>query len=413
MNSYAVIVLVALLAEYTLSLVASLLSIRSLSPDLPAEFREVHDPSTYARTQDYTRVRTRFRLVSSTVNLAALLGFWQVGGFDWLDQLVSRLGFGPVRTGLLYIGGLALGSSLLHLPFTLYATFVIEERFGFNRTNARTFWGDVAKGLLLAVVLGGLLLGAILFFFERAGGSAWLWCWGAVMVFGLVTHFIAPTWIMPLFNTFTPLEAGELREAILAYARSVAFPLEGIFVIDGSRRSTKANAFFTGFGKHKRIALFDTLLKKQTTPEFVAIVAHEVGHYKRKHVLKNMVLGFAHAGALFWLLSFFLGSRSLFDAFFMEELSVYAGLVFFGLLFTPIEMVLSLVAHAYSRKHEFQADEFAAVTTGQAEPLIAALKKLAADNLSSLTPHWFDVALHHSHPPLLQRIDALRTVKGE
>ena len=284
MNSYAVIVLVALLAEYALSLVASLLTIQSLSPDLPAELRDMRDPSTYARTQDYTRVRTRFRLVSSTVNLAALLGFWQVGGFDWFDQLVSRVGFGPVRTGLLYIGGLALGSSLLHVPFTLYATFVIEERFGFNRTNARTFWGDIAKGLLLAVVLGGLLLGAILFFFERAGGSAWLWCWGVVTVFGLVTHFIAPTWIMPLFNTFTPLETGELREAILAYARAVAFPLEGIFVIDGSRRSTKANAFFTGFGKHKRIALFDTLLKKQTTPELVAIVAHEVGHYKRKHV---------------------------------------------------------------------------------------------------------------------------------
>ena len=239
MNSYAVIVLVALLAEYALSLVASLLNIQSLSPDLPAELRDVHDPSTYARTQDYTRVRTRFRLVSTTVNLAVLLGFWQVGGFDWLDQLVGRFGFGPVRTGLLYIGGLALGSNLLYLPFILYATFVIEERFGFNRTNARTFWGDVAKGLLLAVVLGGLLLGAILFLFERAGGSAWLWCWGAVTVFGLVTHFIAPTWIMPLFNTFTPLETGELREAILAYARSVAFPLEGIFVIDGSRRSTK------------------------------------------------------------------------------------------------------------------------------------------------------------------------------
>ena len=413
MNFYAVIVLVALLAEYVLSLVASLLNLRSLSPELPEGFRGVHDPGTYARSQEYTRMRTRFSLVSSTFSLAILLGFWQIGGFNWLDQLVKGLPLGPVPTGLLYIGGLALGSSILGLPFKLYATFVIEERFGFNRTNARTFWGDVAKGLLLAIVLGGILLGAILFFFTWAGGSAWLWCWGAATAFALASHFIAPTWIMPLFNKFTPLETGKLREAILSYARSVAFPLEGIFVIDGSRRSTKANAFFTGFGKHKRIALFDTLLKRQTTPELVAIVAHEVGHYKRKHVLKRMAIGIAHFGVVFWLLSFFLGSRPLFDAFFMEELSVYAGLVFFGLLFTPIEMVLSLLAHAYARRNEFQADEFAALTTAQVEPLITALKKLSADNLSNLTPHWLEVALHHSHPPLLQRIDALRAVKSE
>ena len=413
MNVYALIVLVALLAEYVLSLVASLLNLRSLSPELPEEFRGVHDPGTYARSQEYTRMRTRFSLVSSTFSLAILLGFWQVGGFNWLDRLVRGFGLGPVPTGLLYIGGLALGSGMLGLPFKLYATFVIEERFGFNRTNARTFWSDVAKGLLLAIVLGGILLGAILFFFAWAGGSAWLWCWGAATAFALAAHFIAPTWIMPLFNRFTPLETGELREAVLSYARAVAFPLEGVFIIDGSRRSTKANAFFTGFGKHKRIALFDTLLKRQTTSELVAIVAHEVGHYKRKHVPKRMAIGIAHFGVVFWLLSFFLGSRPLFDAFFMEELSVYAGLVFFSLLFTPIEMVLSLLAHAYSRRNEFQADEFAVLTTAQVEPLITALKKLSADNLSNLTPHWLEVVLHHSHPPLLQRIDALRAVKSE
>ena len=414
MNLYALIVLVALLAEYTLSLVASLLNLRSLGQELPEELRGVHDSSTYARSQQYTRVRTRFSLVSSTFSLAVLLGFWQVGGFNWLDRLVRGFALGQVPTGLLYIGGLALGSSVLGLPFKLYATFVIEERFGFNRTNARTFWSDVAKGLLLTVVFGGILLGAILFFFEWAGGLAWLWCWGAVTAFGLVTHFIAPTWIMPLFNKFTPLEAGELREAILSYGRSVAFPLKGIFVIDGSRRSTKANAFFTGFGKHKRIALFDTLLKKQTAQELVSIVAHEVGHYRRKHVLKRMAIGITHSGVLLWLLSLFLGSRPLFDAFYMEALSVYAGLVFFGLLFTPIDMVLSLLAYADSRRNEFQADEFAAATTGQSEPLITALKKLSADSLSNLTPHWLEVVLHHSHPPLLQRIDALRgaTTKG-
>ena len=411
MNTYAWIVLVALLGEFALSMLTSLLNIRAMGPTVPDEFRSVYDDETYARWQDYTRARTRFDLLHSACSLAVLLLFWQLGGFGWLDRVCRGVGLGPVPTGLLFVGALVVGSTALGLPFRIYSTFVIEARFGFNRTTARTFVFDLLKGLVLGSVLGGSLLALVLFFFGWAGPLAWLWCWGAATAFMLTAQFVAPTWIMPLFNTFSRLDSGELKDALLEYARATRFPLDGVFVIDGSRRSAKANAFFTGFGSRKRIALFDTLIEKQTTPELVAIVAHEVGHYKRRHILKGLTLSLAHTGALFWLLSLFLDRPSLFDAFAVSEPSVHAGLVFFGLLFTPIELVLSVLVHQFSRTYEYEADAFAADTTGSAEPLIASLKKLSADNLSNLTPHPMHVFLHHSHPPVLERITALRALE--
>ncbi|MDP6582535.1 MAG: M48 family metallopeptidase [Vicinamibacterales bacterium] len=410
MNIYALIVLVALLGEFALSVVSSLLNVQAMSPNVPGEFRSVYDDETYARSQQYTRARTRFGLVQEAVSLVTLLLFWQLGGFGWLDGLCRETGLGPVPTGLLFVASLVVASTVLGLPFRIYSTFVIEERFGFNRTTMSTFVLDRVKGLVLGAVLGGALLALVLFFFEWAGPLAWLWCWGAATAFTLTAQFVAPTWIMPLFNTFSPLESGELKDALLDYARSAEFPLDGVYVIDGSRRSAKANAFFTGFGSRKRIALFDTLIEKQSTPELVAVVAHEVGHYKRRHILKNLVIGLSHTGALFWLLSLFLDRQGLFDAFGVSEPSVHAGLVFFGLLFTPIELALSIVVNRFSRRYEFEADAFAADTTGAGEPLITALKTLSADNLSNLTPHPLQVFLHHSHPPVLQRIAALRAL---
>lgn len=212
---------------------------------------------------------------------------------------------------------------------------------------------------------------------------------------------------MPLFHRFEPLEDGELRAAILDYARSVSFPLEGIYVIDGSRRSTKANAFFTGFGSNKRIALFDTLVARHTTEELVAVVAHEIGHYRRRHILQGMVIGLAHVGLLFWLLSRFVHSEGLFEAFGVREPSVYVGLVLFGLLYTPIELALSLALNALSRRNEYQADAFAVATTGRARELSDALRKLTAENFSNLSPHPFYVALNDSHPPLRERLEAI------
>lgn len=413
MNEFALIILVAIVGEYALSALSSVLNLRALSPALPAEFGGVFEGERYARSQEYTRTRTRFGLVRGAVSLAVVLAWWQAGGFEWLDQLLRGLGYGSIVTGLLYIGALGLASTVLGLPFRIYSTFVIEQRFGFNRTTPATFAADLAKSLALTLLLGGVLLGAVLVFFEWTGALAWLWCWLAATVFLLVFQFVAPTWIMPLFNTFTPLESGALRDAILDYARRADFPVRDIFVVDGSRRSSKANAFFTGIGRNKRIGLFDTLVRDYGVGELVAVVAHEVGHYKKGHVTQGLALQIGYLGALFFILSLVLRQEGLFAAFYMSEMSIYAGLVFFGLLFTPVELLLSLLVNAVSRKNEFQADAFAAGTTGSGEPLIAALKKLSADSLTNLTPHPLHVFLHYSHPPVLQRIEALRRTEGE
>ena len=408
MNAYAAIVWAALLAEYGASVLSGVLNVRALSTTLPLEFEEVFEPEAYAKSQQYTRATTRFGLIRDTANLLVVIAVWHLAGFEWLDQTVRQAGYGPVPTGLLFIGALVAGLMVLGLPFRVYGTFVIESRFGFNRTTPTTFLADSVKGLLLALTLGGALMAGILFFFAWAGSYAWLWCWGASAAFLLVVQVIAPSWIMPLFNTFTPLDAGELRDAIMAYARTAAFPLKDIFLVDGSRRSSKANAFFTGIGRNKRIGLFDTLVAGYSVSELVAVVAHEIGHYRKGHLSQGIVVQVAYLGGLFFTMSLVVGQVGLFDAFYMTESSVYAGLVFFGLLFTPVEMALSLFVNALSRRNEFEADAFAAETPGHGEHLISALKKLSADTLTNLTPHPLHVVLHHSHPPVVERIAALR-----
>jgi STE24 endopeptidase len=407
MNPFFFIILFALLIEYAVGVVANLLNLKSLGSEVPSALEGVYQPEEYRKAQEYIRTNTRFDFVTDTFSLLVLLSFWFAGGFNYLDQVVRSWGFGPVLIGLLYIGILMLGYSLLTLPFSIYHTFVIEERFGFNRTTPRTFLLDRIKGLGLTALLGAALLSGILALFEHVGYHAWVYCWLAVTVFSLIMQYVAPTWIMPLFNKFTPLEPGELKEAMLNYARSVRFPVTNVFVVDGSRRSSKSNAFFTGFGRNKRIALFDTLIKKHTVPELIAVLAHEIGHYKKKHILQGTIINILHTGVLFFVLSIFLGSPGLYGAFYMQQQSIYSGIVFFGLLYTPLEMVLSVIMHALSRKNEYEADRFAAETIQQPQHLIEALKKLHAGNLSNLMPHSFYVFLNYSHPPLLQRIRAI------
>jgi STE24 endopeptidase len=399
----------ALVIELGISHLADLLNLASLDAELPREFRDVYDRDTYRRSQAYTRERTRFGMLTASLRLALLFAFWFAGGFDAVDQFLRRFALGPIWTGLAFFAVLALANGFVSLPLGWWSTFVIEQRFGFNRTTPRTFWGDLAKGVLLAVVLGGPLLAAILWLFERAGNHAWIYGWMATTAVTMLLQYVAPTWIMPLFNKFERLGSGDLRDAILAYARAVAFPVEGVFVIDGSRRSTKANAFFTGFGRRKRIALFDTLLGRLGTGEVLAVVAHEIGHYKRRHVLKGIAISVAQTGLLFWLVSLVLQSHALYDAFFMTERSVHAGLVFFAIALAPLELAVSVGLHALSRRHEREADAFAVETIGSGEHLATGLKRLSAESLSNLTPHPFYVLLHYSHPPVLERIAALRS----
>ncbi|MFA6472715.1 MAG: M48 family metallopeptidase [Candidatus Latescibacterota bacterium] len=414
MNIYVIIILLALLLDYFLNLLADILNLRKLSGEIPPDFSDVYDRETYRKSQEYTRAKTRFGIFVSTVSLAALLVFWFFGGFNWLDIFVRSWRLNQIVTGIVYIALLLLIKELFSLPFSAVDTFVIEERFGFNRTKPATFFTDLLKGLALAILLGGPILAVVLVFFEKTGVYAWLYCWVISTIFTLILQFIAPTWIMPLFNKFKPLEEGELKNGILDYAKSVDFPLTGVFVMDGSRRSSKSNAFFTGFGRNKRIALFDTLIAKHSIPELIAILAHEIGHYKKKHVIQGMIISIFHAGFVFFLLSLFLGNQTLFQAFLMAHVSVYAGLIFFGLLYTPVELILSLLLNLLSRHNEYEADRFAVRTIPFPSALITALKNLAAHNLTNLSPHPFHVFLNYSHPPLPERIGAIeKRLKNE
>jgi STE24 endopeptidase len=407
MHPITVIILAALLIDAVVSVAADFLNLKSVRTRLPKAFEGLYDPQRYTAAQRYLRVNTRFGWVTAAVNLAVLLLFWFSGGFQWLDAWVRGLGHGDIVNGLLYIGILVACKALIELPFGIYATFGIEARFGFNQTTWKTYLSDRIKGALLAILLGGPLLALILAFFLHAGPLAWFYCWAATVGFMLLMQYIAPTWIMPLFNRFEPLEEGALNDAIMAYARSIDFALDRIFVMDGSKRSSKSNAFFTGFGRHRRIVLFDTLVEKHTTEELVAVLAHEMGHYKKKHIIKNLLVGIVQAGVMFFILSLFISYPGLFAAFHVQEVSVYAGLIFFGLLYAPLDGLTGIALQALSRKHEYEADRFAVQTSQNGPALITALKKLTVDNLSNLQPHPFYVFLNYSHPPILNRIQAI------
>ena len=368
--------------------------------------------SGIGRPSSTRATRTGFGSVTSTFNLLTLLLFWFLGGFNLVDQFVRSFGFNPIVTGLLFIGSLSLLRMVLFLPFHIYSTFVIEVRFAFNRTTPKIFVLDLLKGVLLSVILDAPLLAGVYALFEYGGPPMWFYCWLAVACYSLIMAFVYPIWIMPIFNKFTPLADGELRSAILAYAGKVRFPLKDIVVMDGSKRSRHSNAFFTGFGRNKRVVLFDTLIAQQTVPALVSVFAHEVGHYKKKHVIWFTVASIAQQGVMFFLVSLFLNNRDLFTAFYMTSPSVYGSMVLFGMLYQPLAFVLSLLFRAVSRQAEYAADRYAADTIEQPEALADALKKLIRDNLGHLTPHPFYVWLNYTHPPLLARIRAIRARAG-
>jgi STE24 endopeptidase len=407
LNIYLFVILASLGASWFLGVLSNVLTIRALQPEPPVELVDVFDNEKYAKSQGYARATLQFSNIVDTLSTLFIFGVILFGGFNWLDIQVRALELAPIWTGLVYIGSLSILFWAVSLPFEIYQTFVLEHRFGFNTTTVGTFVADRFKGVVLTAILGGGLLTGVLYFFERAGDVAWLWCWGLAVAFSLAVTYVAPIWILPLFNKFTPLEKGALRDSLEAYAAKADFELDGIFVMDGSKRSTKGNAFFTGFGGRKRIALFDTLIEEQTSEEITAVLAHEVGHAKRGHIRKRLIVGSLKTGVVFYLMSLFMTSPGLFAAFGMEHISIYAGLIFFGLLYTPVSLVLAVVANCVSRKHEFEADDFAAKTTGQPGAMVSALKKLSASNLTNLTPHPLTVWLEYSHPPVLERVRAL------
>ena len=414
-NPIAIFILLALFALWNLDFISSLLNLKALDPQLPDEFKGVYDEDKYAKSQQYTRVSARYGIITSTYSLTVLLVFWFVGGFGLLDEWLRSFGWSETITGLIFIGSLLIGNSLLSLPFQVYDTFVIEERFGFNKTTPKTFIIDQLKGFLLAVILGAPLLALIIWIFATVE-NAWLWAWLSFTGFQLLMTYLAPSVILPLFNKFEPMEDGELKSSIQEMAKKCDFPLTEIHVMDGSKRSTKSNAFFTGFGKHKKIALFDTLIENHSNDELLAVLAHEVGHFKKKHIIQRIVFSIIQTAVIFFLLGMVTNkesgfARSLFDAFGVTEISTYAGLVFFLLLFSPVSRLLSIVGNAISRKHEFEADAYAAEIQTTPAHLITGLKKLSADNLSNLTPHPFPVFLDYSHPPTLTRIKALKALQ--
>jgi len=408
MNIYLVIILFIIIGSYLLDTVVETVNVRHARTDLPEEYEGYYDAETYRKAQNYLKENTRFGIIADTVTTPIIIAFILVGGFNIVDQFAGSFQFGPIPTGLIFAGVLLLAFQMISIPFSIYNTFVIEEKYGFNRTTVRTFTLDILKSWLLAAVLGGVVFSIVLWLFNKAGDWAWAYCWVVVVLFQVGLVFVAPVVILPLFNKFYPLEDGELKTAIEKYAKSQDFKMKGVFKMDASKRSTKSNAFFTSFGRFRRIVLFDTLIKRHTLDELVSVLAHETGHYKKKHILKSILMSIITTGLLFFLLSLFINNEGLFSAFKMQNMSIYASLFFFAFLYAPIDMVLSIFSNILSRKHEYEADAYAVSTYGKPESMISGLKKLTVDNLSNLTPHPLKVFLSYSHPPVLERIRAIR-----
>ena len=413
-NFMTVVIVISVFALWKLELLATLLNLKAFPATVPEELADLLTPEKLASARDYLQVNARFGVVQSTAALTVFLVFWALGGFGWLDALARGWTATELLAGLLFVSLLVLGQGLIDLPFSIYDTFVIEEQFGFNRATPLTFIMDRLKGLLLGALLGLPLLAAVLWIFSNVG-HAWLWAWLAVTGFQLLLTYLAPTWIMPLFNKFTPMPDGPLKQAIEALGVRCGFPLTGVFVMDGSKRSTKANAFFTGLGKQKKIALFDTLIDKSSQAELLGVLAHEIGHFRCGHIKQRLALGILQTAAIFYLLGLAIHpdgafARHLFTAFGVATISPHVGLVLFSVLLQPLSKLLGGLANAWSRRHEFEADAYAAKVTGDGAALGEALKKLSADHLSHPTPATLRVWLDYSHPPLLQRLRALGKV---
>lgn len=401
------IIVIILIVQYLVDTVLKILNARRFDDPLPEEVSDLMDQEEYRKAQAYKKVNFKFGMISTTFSTLLTILFLVLGGFEWIDQVTRGITEHPVLMALVYFGIIFFASDIIQLPFSYYQTFVIEERFGFNTTTIKTFVLDKIKGWLMGILIGGLILALVIYFYKWAGTDFWWYAWALIAVFTVFLNLFYSKLIVPLFNKQTPLEDSSLKEKIESYARNVGFELEQIFVIDGSKRSTKANAYFSGFGKQKRIALFDTLVKDLEEDEIVAVLAHEVGHYKKKHIIFNLVASIISTGITLFVLSLFVNNPELSAAIGVSQPSFHAALISFGLLYSPISELTGLAMNHLSRKFEYQADDWAR-STWNGSDLISSLKKLSKHSLSNLTPHPAYVFMYYSHPPLVQRIRNLR-----
>jgi STE24 endopeptidase len=403
---YLVILLIVIL-DFLLERFLDYLNGTRFSEELPKELEGIYNQENYSKSQKYLKANHRFSQLIESFNFILVLGMLVFGGFAFLDNFVRQYTVNPILMTLLFFGIIGLIADILGTPFAIYSTFVIEERFGFNKTTPKTFILDKLKGWLLGIIIGGGLMALVVWIYTISGPWFWLIAWGAITVFTVFMSLFYSNLIVPLFNKQTPLEDGELRDAIREFAVKAGFRLKDIYMIDGSKRSTKANAYFTGLGRKKRIVLYDTLVKQHTTQELVAVLAHEIGHNKKKHTTIGMVLSILQTGLMLFIFSRFLGNSSLSEALGASQPSFQISLVAFGILYTPLSTILGLIMNIISRKHEFAADAFAGKNY-RSDSLQEALIKLSVNNLSNLRPHPAYVFFYYSHPPLLQRLRVLR-----
>lgn len=398
--------------DYVFDETLDYLNLKSSKRKLPPKLKGLYEAKEYEKSQDYLRTRSKFSFFTTAFSTALSIAVLIFGLFGSLDSWLAIYIENPILLSLAFFGVVFILSDVLNIPLELYSTFVIEEKFGFNKTTVKTFWIDKLKGYLLMILIGGGLGTVLLWLIQQWQEQFWLYALMIITVFSLLMNMFYTSLILPLFNKLTPLEDGTLKNRINDYAASVDFPLSNIYVINGSKRSSKANAFFSGIGKRKKIVLYDTLIEKQTEEELVAVLAHEVGHFKKKHIIWTVVASTVQMTVMLYLLSLLVYNENLSIALGGQDLAIHLNLVAFGILYTPVSKLIGIFMNWLSRKNEFEADAYAS-STFSAQHLQSALKKLSVDSLSNLTPHPAYVFVNYSHPPLLQRLNHLDKYKAE
>ena len=401
------IIMAIIIADFLFDKYVDHLNAKHFDDKVPKVLEDVYDKEDYFKSQAYKKENYKFSLITSGFMILLTLGFFLFQGFYWVDSIARGFSDNEIVIALIFFGIIMLGSDIISTPFSYYQNFVIEEKYGFNKSTIKLFFMDKLKGWILTIILGGGILALIVWFYQQTGNYFWIYTWFFIAVFSVFMTMFYSSLIVPLFNKQTPLEDGELRTEIENFSMKVGFNLDNIFVIDGSKRSTKANAYFSGFGSKKRIVLYDTLINDLNTSEIVAVLAHEVGHYQKKHVFINMIISILLTGFTLYLLSLLINNPMLSEALSVNEPSFHIGLIAFGVLYSPISEITGILMHYMSRKFEYQADNYAKEKFN-AQDLISSLKKLSKNSLSNLTPDKVTVFLHYSHPTLYQRILNLR-----